>query len=818
MLTLAPMVKVKVYVLKDHLVKVLFHIGKEGFLHLIDVKEEFPEEVAKGILRPFDASSNLYRISSLISRLEKLTSTIKLPPYPLENLTDEEIFSTSLLDSEAYVDALERALSASDESVVERVKKEHGEKISKLITSLKVLEAIESIKAKAAETAEVAVFSGWLPRDLLKPFIKAVEKASHGHYVVKYEEPKLRAEAHLFERPKEEKHELINLRFYVPKDYVENVLYALSEVEHSVTDLRSLSYAEFEDKVKPLEPSPSLFKLSSLSSRLDVLLSMLGLRSPQDVKPISEPLPSEKIDEIDSVVSSIEKEVFSLFSRLESIKKSMETASRLEGDVSALITPQIRLAEVMVQDIKGTIRSMVLQLSDESAKIHALLSEIKREKGDQLIEFKRLIEGARMVEEKRLKMVATDNMAILQISVAKEYVEKVKSLVREASNNNFVCMEVSRPTKVKVKKEEVTKAIHEIKVPSLMRNPRWARIYEGLVRGLGILNYREIDPTIIWFFTFPIFFGLMFPDVGHGLVLLILSILLYYIKKKGYRGGELTNYIVQGAPVIIACAITSIIFGITFGEFFGKLDPYPGHYHPLKLFNFDPINVGPLATIRSAVLSALGLPQGFDMLEAEGAKALIKLSIYIAIFHITLGLIFSVINKIRLGEYREAIVGPGLWLWLYLSLATAFIIYRGRLINAVVEGSLDTIILIWMPFAAMVIIRTVFIGLLDGLSESLDNFIASLSNTISYARLFAFALVHAVLSHVFLSIDEGLYAMIGVPFIGAIAGTIFFVFFEIIFVFFQALRLHWVEHGTKFLITNGTPFQPFVISLKPVKL
>ncbi|MEM4425843.1 MAG: V-type ATPase 116kDa subunit family protein, partial [Candidatus Nezhaarchaeales archaeon] len=109
-------------------------------------------------------------------------------------------------------------------------------------------------------------------------------------------------------------------------------------------------------------------------------------------------------------------------------------------------------------------------------------------------------------------------------------------------------------------------------------------------------------------------------------------------------------------------------------------------------------------------------------------------------------------------------------------------------------------------------------GLSDGLSESLDNFIASLSNTISYARLFAFALVHAVLSHVFLSIDEGLYAMIGVPFIGAIAGTIFFVFFEIIFVFFQALRLHWVEHGTKFLITNGTPFQPFAISLKPVKL
>ncbi|MEM2214050.1 MAG: V-type ATPase 116kDa subunit family protein [Candidatus Nezhaarchaeales archaeon] len=810
---MTPLIKVKVYVLKDHLAKVLFHVGKEGFLHLTDVKEDFPEEVAKGILRPFDVSSILYRISSLISKLEKLVSTIKLPSYSLESLAEEEIFSISLLDSEAYVDALERSLVTGDELIAERVKKEHGEKISKLITSLKVLETIESAKAKAAETAAVAVFTGWLPKTLLKSFVKVVEKASYGCHVVKYEEPEFHEKTHLFEKPEEEKHEVVNLRFYVPKEYVENILYALSKLEHSVIDLRSLSYAEFEDKVKPLEPSPNLFRLSSLSSRLDVLLSMLGLRPPQDVKPISEPLLDERINEIDSIVSSIEKEVFSLSSRLESIKKSMDTASRLESDVSALVTPQIQLAEVIAQDIKGTIRSMVLQLSDESAKIHALLDEIKREKGDQLIEFKRLIEGARMVEEKRLKMVATDNMAIIQISVAKEDVEKAKLLVKEASSNNFACIEVSRPIKVKVKKETAIKAVHEIKIPSLMRNPKWARVYEGLVKGLGTLNYKEIDPTIIWFFTFPIFFGLMFPDVGHGLVLLILSIPLYYLKKKGYRGGELTNYIVQGAPVIIACAITSIIFGIAFGEFFGKLDPHPEHYHPLKLFNFDPLNSDPLATLRATILSALGLPQGFDMLEAEGAKALIKLSIYIAIFHITLGLVFSVINRVRLREYKETIMGPGLWLWLYASVATAFIIYRGRLVSAVLEGYLDTIIFIWMPFIAMMIIRIIFMGLLDGISESLDNFIASLSNTISYARLFAFALVHAVLSHVFLSIDEGLYAMIGVPFIGAIAGTIFFVFFEIIFVFFQALRLHWVEHGTKFLIADGTPFQPFTISL-----
>lgn len=812
MLTLAPLVKVKIYVLKDYLAKVLLRIGKEGFLHLTDVKEDFPEEVTKGVLRPFDVSSQLYRISSLISRLEKISSTLKLPSqHSIEGLNEEEVLSISLLDSEAYVDVLEKMVSSGNELIMEQVRKEHGEKIYKLISSLKVLEALESAKTKAAETATAAVFSGWVPRDLLNSLIKVVENASNGHYVVKYEEPKFHKKAHPFEKLEEEKRELISLRFYIAKDYVDDVLYALSNVEHSVTDLRGLSYEEFEGKVKPLELPSSLFKLSSLSSRLDVLLSMLGLRSPENIKPTDKPLRDKEIDEIDLMVSTIEKKVFSLFSRLEEIRKVMEVASKFESDVIILATPQAPLAETIVHDIKGAIRSVMLQLSDENIKIHTLLDEIRRENGNQLIEFKKLVEGARIVEEKRLRMVATDKVAILQITVAKEDVEKAISIVKEASHNNFTYREVGLPTKVKVKKEVSIKVPHEAKVPSLMRNPRWAKAYEGLVRGLGSLNYREIDPTVVWFFSFPILFGLMFPDVGHGLVLLMLSIPLYYFKMKGYKGGELTNYIIQGAPILIACSITSIVFGLAFGEFFGKLDPDPNHYHPLKLINFDPLNSGPLATFRELLLSIMGLPQKFNVLETEGAKALIKLSIYIAILHITLGLAFSVINKIRLGEYKEAVIGPGLWLWLYLSAATAFIMHRSKLINAVIEGSLDTIILIWLPFLIMITVRAIFMGLLDGLSESLDSFIASLSNTISYARLFAFAIIHAVLSHVFLSIDEGLYAIIGVPFIGVMAGTMFFVFFEIVFVFFQALRLHWVEHGTKFLIADGIPFQPFTI-------
>lgn len=448
----------------------------------------------------------------------------------------------------------------------------------------------------------------------------------------------------------------------------------------------------------------------------------------------------------------------------------------------------------------------MLQLSDEMVKIHSSLNKIRSEYGNKLTEFKRIVEGARIVEERKLKMVTTNNIAILQVTVAKENAERLLAVIKDATQNNFIYKEVSQPKKVKVKKEAKAEVRREVKIPSLMKNPSWARIYEGLVKGFGTLNYREIDPTVIWFFTFPIFFGIMFPDVGHGIVLLILSIPLYYLKKKGFRGGELTGYIVQGAPLLIASAIASIFFGIVFGEFFGN-PATPGYPLP-NIFDNAALN-----EFRAAVLRALGLSSShhFHLMEPEGAKALLKLSIYIAIFHITLGLIFSVINRIRLKEYKEAIVGPGLWLWLYLSAATAFILYGGKVINIIFGDIFLSFIFVWLPFIVMIIVRMIFMGAMDGFTESLDSFIASLSNTISYARLFAFAITHVVLAYIFVLIDGGLQSMAGIPFVGIISGTVFFVFFEIIFVFLQALRLHWVEHGLKFLMADGIPFQPFTI-------
>ena len=809
MLTATPLLKVRVYVHKDHINRVLFNVGREGLIHLIDVKDDLAEELSKGFVRPLEVSTQLYRISTLISKIDKLTSTLKITPEELSEGYDELLSKFSVADAEALIDSAERLLASGGSSAVEKVKERYGDMLSRYSTILRVVEALESAKMKMVETATTIVFSGWIPKQSLDKFSKIIEKASSGNYTITYEEPKLHVEEREAEVV-EEKLELVDVRVYVPKRYIDDLVYALTGVEHSVVDLRDLLYTEeFKEKVKPLEPSPLMFKLSSLSSRLDALFSSLGLKAPEEVKPLDKPIPQDKLEEIDSLVSSLESEVFSIQSRLENLRRSMEVASRVESEVTSIATSQVPATELVVYDVKGPLRAVMLQLTDEMSRLQASLDRIRSEYEEKLKEFKSIVEGARLVEEKKLKMLTTDGVVVLQLSVPKGECEKLLSVVKEATEGNFTHREVSPLKKVKVKKVVKAEAVKEVKVPTLMRNPRWSKVYENIVRGFGILNYREIDPTVIWFFTFPIFFGIMFGDMGHGIVLLILSSILYYFKRKGVKGGEISSYIIQGAPLLMACAIVAIFFGFVYGEFFGSPHTY-GYLLP-NIFENEAISGA-----RAAVLSALGLSSTphFHLMEPEGARALLKFAIYIAIFHITLGLVLSIINKIRLKEYKEAIIGPGLWLWLYVSGAVAFITMGRNVFNVIFGDPLLGFIYIWLPFIVMMIVRIIFMGGIDGFSESLDSLIASLSNTISYARLFAFAMIHVVLTSIFTMIDGGLLDMIGLPtFVGVIAGTLFFVFFEIVFVFLQALRLHWVEHGLKFLIANGEPFQPFIIKV-----
>lgn len=94
--------------------------------------------------------------------------------------------------------------------------------------------------------------------------------------------------------------------------------------------------------------------------------------------------------------------------------------------------------------------------------------------------------------------------------------------------------------------------------PVLLRNCWLFRPFEMFVKMYGLPNYKCFDPTPYVGITFMLIFGIMFGDLGQGLVITALGIILDKWRK------------VKLAPVMQRIGITSALFGILYGSVFGS--------------------------------------------------------------------------------------------------------------------------------------------------------------------------------------------------------------------------------------------------------
>ncbi|MHA2087687.1 MAG: V-type ATPase 116kDa subunit family protein, partial [Promethearchaeota archaeon] len=106
--------------------------------------------------------------------------------------------------------------------------------------------------------------------------------------------------------------------------------------------------------------------------------------------------------------------------------------------------------------------------------------------------------------------------------------------------------------------------------PTIMKNFFLVRPFETITRMYGTPTYSEIDPTPIIAITFPILFGLMFGDIGHGIVLIIAGLLGALKFRK--RGGDAYNF----SWIIVYCGIAAFFVGFLYGEFLG--------HHEIEIF------------------------------------------------------------------------------------------------------------------------------------------------------------------------------------------------------------------------------------------
>ena len=292
--------------------------------------------------------------------------------------------------------------------------------------------------------------------------------------------------------------------------------------------------------------------------------------------------------------------------------------------------------------------------------------------------------------------------------------------------------------------------------PVVLANPRVFRPFELLVRVMPLPAYGTIDPTPFVAVFFPLIFGIMLGDVGYGLMLLAIAML---IRRKAVPGSAMRKVGDMAVPM----AVFTMIFGVLYGEFFGDMGQ--------RLFGMKPVL--------------------FD--RAEGVLAALALAVGLGFVHVVLGLVLGALS-LRRSEPRHAI-GKGVTAAMVLLIVAALLAAFEVLPKA-----------LFMPAVIALLVAFPILILTEGLVAPVE-LLASVGNALSYARIMALGTASVMLAVV----ANRMVGTMGSVAIGLIFALLFHLVNFAIGLFgptIHALRLHYVEFFGKFYSPGGQPYRP----------
>ncbi len=287
-------------------------------------------------------------------------------------------------------------------------------------------------------------------------------------------------------------------------------------------------------------------------------------------------------------------------------------------------------------------------------------------------------------------------------------------------------------------------------LPSVLRNPVWLRPFEVFTRAVGVPGVQEADPTTWVALLVPLLFGYMCGDVGHGAVILAAGLLLR-------RRTRLW-------PLLVFCGAAATVFGFVYGGVFG-------YEHLL-----DPLWVAPM----DDPLAVLLVPLLFGALVLSG------------------GVLLHVVQTCWRGQGRSEGAVDAAQLLVYWGILLAFLDPRLAWLS-VIGAALCVASRWWAERTA--------ISILAALGSQLESTFSLLLNTLSFARVGAFALAHAALETAIMAIADGVSTLAGVAVI-VVVGNLLVIVLEGLVVSIQTTRLVLFEFFVRFFEGGGRPFRP----------
>lgn len=320
--------------------------------------------------------------------------------------------------------------------------------------------------------------------------------------------------------------------------------------------------------------------------------------------------------------------------------------------------------------------------------------------------------------------------------------------------------------------------------PVKLKNPKVFKPFEFFVNLYGLPSYNEVDPTPLVAITYTVLFGIMFGDVGQGLILSIVGWLMWRLKK------------MQLGRILVPCGISSAVFGLVFGSVFGfehVLDPM---YRALG-FAEKPVEVTASGTMNTIIFSAVGI-----------GCALVVVAMLINIYSCC----------------KQRDVGSAL----FSANGAAGLMFYGSVVLFAVQMLLD---LPLVPNTVLIVLLCVSLLLLfisepliklvnrepnwkpekpveffmQSFFELFETVLSYVTNTMSFLRVGAFVLVHAGMMMVVFTLAE-MSSGVGYILI-VVLGNIIVMGMEGLLVGIQVLRLEFYEIFSRFFKGEGRPFR-----------
>lgn len=329
--------------------------------------------------------------------------------------------------------------------------------------------------------------------------------------------------------------------------------------------------------------------------------------------------------------------------------------------------------------------------------------------------------------------------------------------------------------------------IQGVKPPTRLKNPFLGRIFQPFLEMYGLPDYQETDPSLFMAVSYCLFFGIMFGDLGQGLCLALLGLVL--AKWKGMWLGN----------IIACCGLSGALFGCVYGSVFGFEDILPG-FKIMEQTTFDGMGV------------------------VSNVLLLLVMSIALGIVLLLLVMLINIRNGVRQHKFEKILFGP--------NGAAGVVFYAGLLLAALSTlafgVNLFTPVYV-LPVLVLPLVLMLFREPLSklmegdpnwrsfslaevlgvGFFELFETLLSYLTNTLSFLRVGAYAVTHVGLMlvvHMLADMAGGVGGPVGIVIL--VLGNAFVMGFEGLLVGIQVLRLEFYELFGRFYDDGGVPFTP----------